>query len=80
MAAAVRRRRGNGSGGGGAELLTREGSRGFSTTQICELTGETRANPDRTADAVSCTDPTARGLTGDVDPLPAPGMNPAFVL
>jgi hypothetical protein len=80
MAAAVRRRRGNGSGGGGAELLAREGSRGFSTTQICELTGETRANPDRTADAVSCTDPTARGLTGAVDPLPAPGMNPAFVL
>jgi hypothetical protein len=44
---------------------------------VYSLTG---ADPHRSADIASWAHPTAGSLTGDVDPLPTRGMNPAFVL
>jgi hypothetical protein len=39
-----------------------------------------RGDPNRTTDIASWAHPTAGGLIDDVDPLPARGMNPAFIL
>jgi hypothetical protein len=55
------------------ELRVRDGS-GMGV----QLNG--RGDPNRTSDIASWAHPTAGGLTDDVDPLPARGMNPAFIL
>jgi hypothetical protein len=44
--------------------------------RIRRLTCEVRIDADRTVDAASCADPTARELTGDVDPLAARDIGP----
>jgi len=63
-------------------LLVRreEGTSGFASVRVRGLTGRERGLRwhDPTVNITSWANPTARGLTGDVDPLPARGIDPAF--
>jgi hypothetical protein len=60
-------------------------SRGFGGSGIRERSGRrhngwgSKPIPKRTVPVASWANPTAPGLTGDVDPLAACGINPAFV-